>query len=42
MEYVIEAASGATTVLRFIQSGIVDDEWGDRLARLPADRTPSR
>jgi hypothetical protein len=29
MEYVIEAASGATTVLRFVHSGIVGDEWGD-------------
>lgn len=29
MEYLIEAASGATTVLRFVHSGIVGDEWGD-------------
>ncbi|MEJ3658884.1 SRPBCC domain-containing protein [Actinomycetes bacterium KLBMP 9759] len=28
-EYVVEAGSGATTVLRFVHSGVLDDEWGD-------------
>lgn len=29
IEYVVEAASGATTVLRFVHSGMREDEWGD-------------
>jgi uncharacterized protein YndB with AHSA1/START domain len=29
MEYVVEAASGGTTVLRFVHSGILEEEWGD-------------
>jgi len=29
IEYVLEAASGATTVLRFVHSGMREDEWGD-------------
>jgi uncharacterized protein YndB with AHSA1/START domain len=29
MEYVIQAASGATTVLRLVHSGILGDDWGD-------------
>ncbi|WP_232668023.1 SRPBCC family protein [Pseudonocardia sp. TRM90224] len=28
-EYIVEAGSGATTVLRFVHSGVLDDEWGD-------------
>jgi uncharacterized protein YndB with AHSA1/START domain len=29
MEYVLEAADGGTTVLRFVHSGIVEEDWGD-------------
>ncbi|GAA4711930.1 hypothetical protein GCM10023215_63090 [Pseudonocardia yuanmonensis] len=29
IEYVLEAASGATTVLRFVHSGMAEDDWGD-------------
>ncbi|WP_281690207.1 SRPBCC family protein [Pseudonocardia thermophila] len=29
IEYVIEAASGGTTVLRFVHSGVREDDWGD-------------
>ncbi|WP_214402387.1 SRPBCC family protein [Pseudonocardia lacus] len=29
MEYLLEAADGSTTVLRFVHSGIVEEEWGD-------------
>ncbi|MFC5950212.1 SRPBCC domain-containing protein [Pseudonocardia lutea] len=29
IEYVLEAASGGTTVLRFVHSGMAEDDWGD-------------
>jgi len=29
MEYVLEAADGGTTVLRFVHSGILDEDWDD-------------
>jgi uncharacterized protein YndB with AHSA1/START domain len=29
IEYVLEAAAGGSTVLRFVHSGMAEDEWGD-------------
>jgi len=29
IEYVLEAAEGGTTVLRFVHSGIAEEDWGD-------------
>jgi hypothetical protein len=29
VEYVLEADSGATTVLRFVHSGILEEDWGE-------------
>jgi hypothetical protein len=29
IEYVLEAVSGGTTVLRFVHSGMAEDDWGD-------------
>jgi hypothetical protein len=29
MEYVVEARDGSSTVLRFVHSGIAEDDWGD-------------
>lgn len=28
-EYLLDAADGSTTVLRFVHSGILEDDWGD-------------
>jgi uncharacterized protein YndB with AHSA1/START domain len=29
MEYLLEATDGSTTVLRFVHSGILEEDWGD-------------
>ncbi|GAA4560556.1 SRPBCC domain-containing protein [Pseudonocardia xishanensis] len=29
IEYVLEAAAGGTTVLRFVHSGVLEEDWGD-------------
>lgn len=31
-EYLLDAADGSTTVLRFVHSGILEDDWGDEYA----------
>jgi hypothetical protein len=33
-EYVIEAREGGTTVLRFVHSGFIDEDWGDEFVTM--------
>ncbi|GAA1841134.1 SRPBCC domain-containing protein [Pseudonocardia ailaonensis] len=36
IEYVVEARDGASTVLRFVHSGILEEEWGDEFETMTA------